>query len=577
MQKPTVYISSAIGSGQDEKFGSFMDVISIFLDVINVDILKSNVDHGKTSAEVFQQDSALIAKADCFLMNGDKPSIGTGYWLAKAEQRGIPCIVLCTDPKKVSFTVSGNPRNKLIDVSSFDAFSGQFALFMSEQFGLYRPAIWITGPPGSGKGTVAKRLCQLFGLRHISTGEELRALVDAMKMENNYQRPANNPFNNQEMEIIIDCMDAGKLIPSHLMTKFVLSFIGDPKIIAQGYILDGYPSSNDDLKNLMGYYPDLILQLNCDELIAVARQMERSDRKIDESKAKSRYDRYVSSIPTFSDMGVPIAEFDGHQDRETVYEQMKTVVEGYIHCPPKKFTFQPKLGVLKNSTRFHMHVDAPYQTLMRIIAKIEERNPSLRGQTIIYPISSLRLCGQIIAGKFPETYGRLPNFKSFIHSTNEAFATINFGDNLDVSLVRSVVQICSKIGNCMTELEEYIQINNERYLPLKIDLKDLDGPNRLPNPKYEYHHGFNLPKNGIVDENEFLREAEVNMKYLDVGGIFIFANQNVLKIRTNSFSNEFNGKRLKKEQEFLKRYYPNAELECSLEIVHGMWVFPADS
>lgn len=37
----------------------------------------------------------------------------------------------------------------------------------------------IMGPPGSGKGTVSGRITKSFGLKHISSGDILRANINA--------------------------------------------------------------------------------------------------------------------------------------------------------------------------------------------------------------------------------------------------------------------------------------------------------------------------------------------------------------------------------------------------------------
>uniref|UniRef100_A0A8C1LR77 Nucleoside-diphosphate kinase n=1 Tax=Cyprinus carpio TaxID=7962 RepID=A0A8C1LR77_CYPCA len=36
----------------------------------------------------------------------------------------------------------------------------------------------ITGAPGSGKGTVSRRIAQSFGLKHLSSGDTLRAIIE---------------------------------------------------------------------------------------------------------------------------------------------------------------------------------------------------------------------------------------------------------------------------------------------------------------------------------------------------------------------------------------------------------------
>ena len=42
---------------------------------------------------------------------------------------------------------------------------------------LFRAA--IMGPPGSGKGTISKRIAQSFGLQYLSSGHFLREAIDA--------------------------------------------------------------------------------------------------------------------------------------------------------------------------------------------------------------------------------------------------------------------------------------------------------------------------------------------------------------------------------------------------------------
>lgn len=84
--------------------------------------------------------------------------------------------------------------------------------------------IALFGPPGAGKGTQAKRLVKRHGLKHISTGDILRA---AMKKKTPVGLEAKAYY------------DAGKLVPDDVVRK-----LADEAIAEQGFddfILDGYP------------------------------------------------------------------------------------------------------------------------------------------------------------------------------------------------------------------------------------------------------------------------------------------------------------------------------------------------
>lgn len=85
--------------------------------------------------------------------------------------------------------------------------------------------IIFIGPPGSGKGTQAKRLADRLGIPHISTGDMLReAVADGTEL------------GRQAAPI----MAAGALVPDDLMVGIVNDRVA--KSDAQkGFILDGFP------------------------------------------------------------------------------------------------------------------------------------------------------------------------------------------------------------------------------------------------------------------------------------------------------------------------------------------------
>ena len=84
--------------------------------------------------------------------------------------------------------------------------------------------IVLVGPPGSGKGTQAKVLCQLHGIPQISTGDMLRAAKQAGTLEKKY----------------LEIMDAGGLVPDEAMIGLIDARI-DAADCGPGFLLDGFP------------------------------------------------------------------------------------------------------------------------------------------------------------------------------------------------------------------------------------------------------------------------------------------------------------------------------------------------
>lgn len=93
------------------------------------------------------------------------------------------------------------------------------------------------GPPGSGKGTQAKRVAETFGLKHISTGDVFREAIGR----------------GSELGIEIKAyVDNGKLVPDDLVSRVVFEHL--KKSGVQGsYLLDGYPRTVEQAHDLDGF------------------------------------------------------------------------------------------------------------------------------------------------------------------------------------------------------------------------------------------------------------------------------------------------------------------------------------
>ncbi len=81
----------------------------------------------------------------------------------------------------------------------------------------------MIGPPGAGKGTQAKKLADRFDMRHLSSGDILRA-----------ERSSGTALGNK----VAEYMDAGKLVPDDIMVDVMAKTLtsGGDRVL-----LDGFP------------------------------------------------------------------------------------------------------------------------------------------------------------------------------------------------------------------------------------------------------------------------------------------------------------------------------------------------
>jgi adenylate kinase len=101
------------------------------------------------------------------------------------------------------------------------------------------------GPPGSGKGTQAKRLAAEFDLAHISTGDILRRAI------------------KDETELGLKArkfMDAGDLVPDEIILGMIKEELTR---ITDGFIFDGFPRTLAQARGLDGILGELGLSIDC--------------------------------------------------------------------------------------------------------------------------------------------------------------------------------------------------------------------------------------------------------------------------------------------------------------------------
>ncbi len=88
-----------------------------------------------------------------------------------------------------------------------------------------RMNVILLGPPGSGKGTQAKRIEQSRGICHLATGDMLRAATAS----------------GSELGMRVKgIMDSGQLVPDGIIIEMIAARIGEPDC-GNGFVLDGFP------------------------------------------------------------------------------------------------------------------------------------------------------------------------------------------------------------------------------------------------------------------------------------------------------------------------------------------------
>ena len=114
--------------------------------------------------------------------------------------------------------------------------------------------IILMGPPGAGKGTLAKQLMDALHLAHISTGDMFR---DAIKAQTELGKLAQKYIND------------GHLVPDEVTIGLVKERLSQPDCDA-GFLLDGFPrtlpqaEALSEISKEISRPIDTVINLDCD-------------------------------------------------------------------------------------------------------------------------------------------------------------------------------------------------------------------------------------------------------------------------------------------------------------------------
>lgn len=125
------------------------------------------------------------------------------------------------------------------------------------------------GPPGAGKGTQSKMICERYEMPAISTGDIFRQNV------------------KEETELGLEAkryMDAGDYVPDEVTNAMVRDRLREADA-AGGFLLDGYPRTLAQVEELdsmlaeAGHDLDVVLVLTVDTEEVVQRLLERAGKE----------------------------------------------------------------------------------------------------------------------------------------------------------------------------------------------------------------------------------------------------------------------------------------------------------
>ena len=162
--------------------------------------------------------------------------------------------------------------------------------------------IVLFGPPGAGKGTQAKLICEKYFLNHLSTGDLLRK---ESSKETSLGIQIKNTIND------------GKLVSNETTIELIKQFINENKNNNKGFLFDGFPRNKKQaelLDHLMESINEKILcviLLNVNEDVLKEGIMNRSTT---EGRSDDNLETLSKRLHTYSSETEPLIEYYSSQN-----------------------------------------------------------------------------------------------------------------------------------------------------------------------------------------------------------------------------------------------------------------------
>ena len=192
--------------------------------------------------------------------------------------------------------------------------------------------IILMGPPGAGKGTLAKQLKEAFHLVHISTGDMFR---DAIKAQTELGKLAQGYINE------------GHLVPDEVTIGLVKERLSQPDCDA-GFLLDGFPRTLPQAEALSEISKEIsrpievVINLDCDNNELVRRISGR--RVCKNCGAPYHIETMKPKVEGVCDLcGGPL-----YQRKDDNEEALKVRLSHYVAETKPLLDYYQKLGLLES-------------------------------------------------------------------------------------------------------------------------------------------------------------------------------------------------------------------------------------
>jgi adenylate kinase len=170
--------------------------------------------------------------------------------------------------------------------------------------------IVLIGPPGSGKGTLAKSLVEDYGFQHISTGDLIR---------------------NSEDEELKKIISKGEMVPDDKMIEILETKMKELDL-AKNIVLDGYPRNIDQAKQLdkmlgkmgVGLSHAIFIDIGREESIKRIQGRAEKENRSDDSDfgvINKRFDEYLEKTFPLIELykkSRKLIEVDGESGKDEV-------------------------------------------------------------------------------------------------------------------------------------------------------------------------------------------------------------------------------------------------------------------